>query len=381
VLLVIGAAMLVAIANTGGLTSPLLLSVAPFYVAVSMDPALERRRPMFAIGLLVVFAAMAWLTRESPLPPPLAPSAGVASIEYVALSLLSVFTAIVAIHKVGSAVSSAYERITLELAERREELCDENAGRTQALEGIAARLAHEVKNPLAAIKGLSQHMARNAEDPKIKERLSIVAGEAERLQDIVDGFLSFSRGLDDLQIAQVRPFDVAREISLLLETRAVDANISLEVGGSRELSLAADAKKLRQALLNLVLNAMQASSSGSVVTLEVAKQCSDGACVIRISDRGHGMTADILERIRKPYYTTKSGGSGLGIAVARGIAEQHGGTLCFESSPGRGTTAIVSLPASADPTRPALPNPCKVTAVAEKACNAVAAMGRSTQPR
>ena len=133
--------------------------------------------------------------------------------------------------------------------------------------------------------------------------------------------------------------------------------------GSRELSLNAENKKLRQALLNLVLNAMQASSRGSTVTLEVAKSCADGAAVIRVMDRGAGMTPEILDRIRKPYFTTKESGSGLGIAVARGIIEQHGGTLRFESTSGRGTTATVVLPACASGALDKhlkLPNPCRM---------------------
>ena len=215
---------------------------------------------------------------------------------------------------------------------------------------------------LAAIKGLSTHVARNATDDKVKERLTIVAAEAERLQEIVEGFLSFSRGLDDLSIGPTKPYDIARELSLLLETRAADAGVTLEVRGSRELTLNADGKKLRQALLNLVLNAMQASTRGTTVTLEVAKSCSDGAAVVRVMDRGAGMGPSILERIRKPYYTTKEGGSGLGIAVARGIIEQHGGSLRFESTSGRGTTATVMLPAcamEAQAKKMTLPNPCR----------------------
>ena len=138
--------------------------------------------------------------------------------------------------------------------------------------------------------------------------------------------------------------------------------MTLEVRGSRELTLNADGKKLRQALLNLVLNAMQASTRGTTVTLEVAKSCSDGAAVIRVMDRGAGMGPEIIERIQKPYYTTKEGGSGLGIAVARGIIEQHGGALRFESTSGRGTTATVLLPPcakAAQAKKMKLPNPCR----------------------
>jgi signal transduction histidine kinase len=357
------AAMLVSVGNTGGLSSPLLLSIVPFLVMNSMNPNLDRKRygvlGFFLIGFVLM--AICANTAIGELCSPLAPNVHFASGEYIALSFVSATMAALTIFKMGRAIGGAYERIALELAVRREELCDESEGRTRALEGIAARLAHEVKNPLAAIKGLSTHVARNASDEKVKERLTIVASEAERLQEIVEGFLSFSRGLDDLTIGPTKPYDIARELSLLLETRAADAGVTIEVRGSRELSLNADDRKLRQALLNLVLNAMQASTRGTTVTLEVAKSCSDGAAVVRVMDRGAGMGPEILDRIRKPYYTTKEGGSGLGIAVARGIIEQHGGTLRFESTSGRGTTATVHLPACAhlaQAKKAKLPNPC-----------------------
>jgi signal transduction histidine kinase len=347
--IVAGACMLVSVGNTGGLASPLLLSVVPFLVGHAMNPILDRKRYAVLGFFLIGFVFMALLSHTAlgELCTPLAPQVQFASTEYVALSFVSAAMAAVAIFKMGHGIGIAYERIALELAVRREELCDESEGRTRALEGIAARLAHEVKNPLAAIKGLSTHVARNATDEKVRERLTIVASEAERLQDIVEGFLSFSRGLDDLSIGPTKPYEIARELSLLLETRAADAGVTLEVRGSRELTLNADDKKLRQALLNLVLNAMQASTRGTTVTLELAKSCADGAAVVRVMDRGAGMGPEILDRIRKPYYTTKEGGSGLGIAVARGIIEQHGGTLRFESTAGRGTTATVVLPACA----------------------------------
>jgi signal transduction histidine kinase len=321
-----------------------------------MNPELEKLRRLFVLKFLFAFAFVAYLsgTGVCALTAPLV----FGSAEYITIALASASLTIIATYFMGRGMTAAYERIALELAARREELCDENEGRTRALEGIAARLAHEVKNPLAAIKGLSTHVARNAEDAKVKERLSIVAAEAERLQEIVDGFLSFSRGLDDLKVAPTKPYDIARELSLLLETRAADAGVTIEVRGSRELTLEADAKKLRQALLNLVLNAMQASTKGSSVVLEVAKSCADGAAVIRVLDRGAGMPPEILDRIRKPYYTSKEGGSGLGIAIARGIIEQHGGSLRFESTSGRGTTATVILPACAMKGK-SLPNPCR----------------------
>jgi signal transduction histidine kinase len=204
-------------------------------------------------------------------------------------------------------------------------------------------------------------MARTAADDKTKERLSIVAAEAERLQAIVEGFLSFSRGLEALTVAPIKPYEIGRELSTLLETRAADAEVSIEVLGTPELVVNADGRKVRQALLNLVLNAMQASPRGEPVSIEVGKGghgCGGGA-FIRVTDRGQGMTPEILERIKRPYFTTREGGSGLGIAVARGLVEQHDGHLVYESAPGKGTTATIWLPmcAKAAAKKAALPNP------------------------
>jgi signal transduction histidine kinase len=132
------------------------------------------------------------------------------------------------------------------------------------------------------------------------------------------------------------------------------------VKGSEELVLNADGRKLRQALLNLVLNAMQASPSGETVTIEIAKCCGGAAC-IKVIDRGQGMTAEVLERIRKPYFTTREGGTGLGVAVSRGLIEQHGGQLRYDSRPGKGTTVTIDMPACAKAAaaKQKLPNPVR----------------------
>jgi signal transduction histidine kinase len=351
----------VLVGTTGGLASPLLFTGAVMLVVA----ALTLRDPPWLRGAaflvcVVGFVAMALLARSpaGELVAPLTATAGRSSPEYVTIALVATVFSMMGVYRVGCSVTRGYERAALELAERREELCSENEDRSRALEGMAARLAHEVKNPLAAIKGLSTHMARNAADPKTAERLAIVAGEADRLQAIVDGFLSFSRGLDELNVSPVRPFELARELTVLLEARAQEAGVSLEVAGDQALSLDADARKLRQALLNVVLNAIQASPRDATVRVSVAGECD--RAVIAVHDDGIGMTPEILERIRKPYFTTKEGGTGLGVAVARGLVEQHGGSLEFRSAPGKGTTVSLRLPRTATPCA-RLPNPVRTT--------------------
>ncbi len=345
------------LATTGGLASPLLVigPVTMAAAAIKLPDPPWLRKAVFA-SFLVGFTALAVLSRRSPgiLDGPLAGEAGLASPTYVALAFLASAFAMTGVYGIGCAMTHGYERAALELSERREEVCRDTEERTRALEGMAARLAHEVKNPLAAIRALSTHMARNSTDVKSAERLAIVAAEADRLQSIVEGFLSFSRGLDDLKIAPTNLHEVARELVVLLETRAAEAGVVLDVAGDVDIVINADARKLRQALLNLVLNAIQASPSGATVRVAVAAGL--GGARISVRDEGVGMTPEVVERIRKPHFTTKEGGTGLGVAVARGLVEQHGGGLEFESTPGKGTTALLALPIRAKPCS-RLPNP------------------------
>jgi two-component system, NtrC family, sensor histidine kinase HydH len=353
---------LVLIATTGGMASPLLIMAGVMISSAAMaSPDPRWLQGALFITLLAGFVGLALLSRTEigALTGPLATQALFASPDYVAIGVLAAAFTMIGVYRMGCVMSRGYERAALELAERREAMCSEGEGRSRALEGMAARLAHEVKNPLAAIKGLSAHMARNTTDAKSAERLAIVAAEADRLQAIVEGFLSFSRGLEDLKVGPVKPRDVVHELGVLLETRAEEAGVTLQVTGDADLVLDADARKLRQALLNLVLNAIQASPREGVVGLSVTRDC--GGVRITVRDEGVGMTADVLDRIRKPYFTTKEGGTGLGVAVARGLIEQHGGQLEYRSTPGKGTTAVVTLPMQAK-VCPALPNPLRTFA-------------------
>jgi signal transduction histidine kinase len=344
------------IATTGGLGSPLLIMAAILmWHAATVAPDPRSLRGLMFLVFLAGFAGLALLSHTSigTLVAPLG-MATCPAPAYVILSLAAVLFTMAGIYRSGCVMTRGYEHVALELAERREELCSAGEDRTRALEGMAARLAHEVKNPLAAIKGLSTHMARNAADPKTAERLAIVAAEADRLQSIVEGFLSFSRGLDDLRPAPIKPYEVARELAVLLETRGEEAGITLFVNGDGNLVVDADARKLRQALLNLVLNAIQASPRGASVQVAVSRECEGARITVR--DDGVGMTPEVLERIRKPYFTTKEGGTGLGVAVARGLVDQHGGRLDIKSASGKGTTVTITLPMKCTPCM-RLPNP------------------------
>jgi signal transduction histidine kinase len=339
---------------TGGIASPLLPVGLPL-MSIGAIVLEERAKAVkLAAFLALGYAVLAGgtLTHLFGLPAPLFDDAGRPTLEYALLGGGTVIFAVVSLNRLGFGVTEMYRRIALELATRREEIYEESQDQTRSFEGVAARLAHEVKNPLAAIKGLSLHVARSTPDEKAAERLSIVAQEADRLRSIVDGFLDFSRGLDELKLGPARPYEIARELVILLETRAAESDVKLEVIGDERAEIPCDARKLRQALLNIVLNAIQASPRGDTVTMHVART-KEGTLRIRVIDRGSGMTPEVLDRIRRPYFTTRAAGSGLGVAMARALVEQHGGRLSFESStvPERsGTTVSIELPAEPHPT-------------------------------
>lgn len=335
----------VGLALTGGLASPLLPVGIPMFTIGPL--VLEDRKRVGWLFLALAFGAcvVGGLTFAglTPLGPPLVNEGGHVTVAYAAIALGSLLLSLVSVSRIGLGVTDTYSRIALEVASRREEIFEETEDQTRSFEGVAARLAHEVKNPLAAIKALSLHVARSTADEKASERLSIVAQEADRLAAIVDGFLDFSRGQGDLKLSRARPYEIARELVVLLETRAADSEVSLEVIGDERAEITCDPRKLRQALLNLVLNAIQASPKGGLVTMHVART-KDGALRIRVIDRGSGMSPEVLDRIRRPYFTTRKGGSGLGVAMARALVERHGGHLSFESRKGEGTTAVIELP-------------------------------------
>jgi signal transduction histidine kinase len=340
----------VCLANTGALASPLLPAGFGWLVAAALGPEAPKQRRAFVGVSLGIVAALALLslTDLGRLPASLAFRDDHLSADWIALATASAVLAVLDLQDLMRRVKDAYERVALEVASRREELCSETEDRTRALEGIAARLAHEIKNPLAAIKGLSWQVARQASDAKTAERLGTIAAEADRLAAIVDGFVSFSRGLDELKLAPTRPAELAGELILLLETRSSEAGVTLRSEGESAIEIVADERKIRQALLNVVLNAMQASARGQTVTIEVEPaDAGDDGAVVRVVDRGTGMTSEVLQRIQKPYFTTREGGTGLGLAIARGLVEQHGGRLEIESAPGVGTTVTMRLPRTA----------------------------------
>jgi signal transduction histidine kinase len=167
-------------------------------------------------------------------------------------------------------------------------------------------------------------------------------GEARRLNSIVEQFLSLARPLDikpEVFLLQ----DLLHELATLVANEAQQSKVQIRVAAPLTLPpLKADREYLRQTLLNLILNGLQAMPEGGTLTLET--NTSKGNFLISVTDTGTGIAPENRTRIFEPYFTTKPKGSGLGLAVTRRIIETHGGTIAFSSEAGQGCSFQIALP-------------------------------------
>jgi two-component system nitrogen regulation sensor histidine kinase GlnL len=233
-----------------------------------------------------------------------------------------------------------------ELASQREQLA--------AFGRIAAGIAHEVRNPLGGIRGAAEILGARAGDPKSRDAASLVVREVDRIAALVDELMVFSRG-DDLCLA---PLNVHRVLDDVLELAVLDPlGAQVEVRRDYDPSipeLEGDAPRLTQVFLNLVRNALQAMEGGGRLTIETRMPVdlrlgeASGAqlptVVVSIADTGPGIALELQEHLATPFFTTRTGGTGLGLAVARHWVASHGGALRIESQPGAGTRVRVALP-------------------------------------
>jgi PAS domain S-box-containing protein len=206
---------------------------------------------------------------------------------------------------------------------------------------MAAVVAHEVRNPLAGIRGAMQVISRRL--PESSAEHGVIAEVIKRidtLNDIVHDLLQFARPPQPAFRAFAAADLIDGTISLLREDpRFGDVVLEVAVG---DATIEADLEQLKLVLLNLLINAAQAMQGRGV--LRVAVTPTDGWHEVRIIDQGPGISAEAREHLFEPFFTTKHRGTGLGLATARRILEGHRGTIELECPPGGGTTVVVRLP-------------------------------------
>jgi signal transduction histidine kinase len=224
--------------------------------------------------------------------------------------------------------------------------------RLAALGRLSAEIAHEVRNPLVSVKSFLQLLPERRDDPEfVGDFLHVVSDEIRRIERLLDLVIETAQPAEPTRAAA----DVAtvlEGVGRLLRHHASTRGVTLEVGSSRELpevALAADA--LRQVVLNLALNAVEATPGGGRVEIE-ARRCDDGV-EIAISDDGPGIPEDRRARIAEPFFSTRADrAGGLGLSISLRIVQEAGGALAVGDAPGGGARISVRLPLARPGTRP-----------------------------
>jgi two-component system sensor histidine kinase HydH len=206
------------------------------------------------------------------------------------------------------------------------------------LGSMSAVLAHEIRNPLAALKGHAQLLAEKAEDPKMEARVRRVVDEALRLETLTNDLLDFARS------GAVHPV-ASSPVTVLDEAAAatVPGRIEQETAGA-PASWSFDAGRMQQVLINLLENALAATPGDEKVTVTIDRVGEE--LVFSVRDRGPGVPEADRARIFEPFHTTKLRGTGLGLAVCKRIVELHGGRIEVDDAPGGGALFRVCLPRS-----------------------------------
>lgn len=229
-------------------------------------------------------------------------------------------------------------------------------GRLAALGQLAAGLAHEVKNPLGAIKGAAQLLREpggSSLEPAAQEFVGIILEEVDRLDRVVGSVLDYARPSRGEPGAVEVNAVVRRTLQVLAPDRHEGVEVRTELAESLPL-VRADAEKLRQVLINLVLNAVQATPRGGRVTIGTRAWPGGDAGPTRVdvavSDEGPGIAPEVREHLFVPFFSTKEGGTGLGLAISQRMVTDMGGRIEVSSREGIGSTFRVVLPATADAT-------------------------------
>ncbi len=225
-----------------------------------------------------------------------------------------------------------------------------------ALGEMAAVVAHEIKNPLGGIRGFAELLDRDTDeaDPRKRSVRKIIEG-VEALSAIVARLLDYTRPVE----LSPRKIEMAEFVDETVSFFQMDSS-QLETGirmirgyPQEKLYCELDAQQFRQILLNILHNAVQAMPDGGEIRIELSRETAPrglpekpdrGSVILKVSDTGIGMSEETKKKIFTPFFTTKQGGTGLGLSTVKKIVEAHGGEIQLQSEPGKGTTVVMGLP-------------------------------------
>jgi signal transduction histidine kinase len=226
----------------------------------------------------------------------------------------------------------------------------EQTQRLSMMGQMAAGVAHEIRNPLASIKGAADILGTDLPPGSQKRHFADMIGkEIRRLDNTVKEFLEFARP-QPFRFSPEKPGDILAQTLRQMESQMTAASIVLEKNiPSFNEHVRADPQKMRQVFINLILNAIAATPRGGKITVVLGQRTEDHSKFweVKISDTGSGIAAEYLEKIFEPFFTQKTTGSGLGLAIVKSIVQQHDGRIEVASVVGSGSTFTVVLPVKA----------------------------------
>jgi signal transduction histidine kinase len=230
------------------------------------------------------------------------------------------------------------EELTEENVHMRVEL--QKQGQMKAVATLAAGMAHEIKNPLTAIKTFTEYLPSKHHDPEfIQHFTKIVGAEIDRIDGTVRQLLEFSKP-SPLQLESVDLHELMGETLSFLNGEFIKHQVQVSRNFEASKStINGDKKQLKQVFLNLFLNAIQAMPNGGALTVSTSYRLSPNSyLLITISDTGIGIPKENLKHIFEPFFTTKEGGTGLGLSIVHGIVKEHDGNITVESGRDQGTS-------------------------------------------
>jgi two-component system sensor histidine kinase HydH len=203
-----------------------------------------------------------------------------------------------------------------------------------AIGHLAAGVAHEIRNPLSSIRGFAYLLGRgHGEETPEREYADVMVREIDRINHVVTGLLNFARPMA-LETESIRILDIIDHVISLVSADAKPHDIDIRVDCEPTLRpMMVDPNQVTQALLNLMLNALQALQQGGLIMIQAATIEDGKAIEIRVTDDGPGIDPAVQENIFEPFYTTRERGTGLGLAMVQKIAENHNGSVKVESPP------------------------------------------------
>ncbi|MDP3722360.1 MAG: ATP-binding protein [Candidatus Omnitrophota bacterium] len=210
---------------------------------------------------------------------------------------------------------------------------------------IATGMAHEIKNPLTAIKTFTEFLDTHYDDPSFRAKFQrIVGAEVERIHRTVQQLLDFAKPMPP-RLTVVELPRLADETLELLANELLERQVEVHRRYESAAPILADPQQFKQVLLNLFLNSLQAMDGHGRLTIQTVRR--DTTLVLTVIDDGEGIAPEHLPHVFEPFFTTKDKGTGLGLAVVQGIVTEHGGRVTLDSRPGQGTRVTLSFPLAA----------------------------------